>query len=247
MLNLNIFENINLDCICMGKPKIKNKETNLDNKLYDAIVKYNISILPVTPNYEMENLYPTNGDVSFWNIFIVGSDKTYILADVHDPDSNIPVSDRLLNHQAQNIIPNDLATVFDSIWDKTLLGKQLQFYMVWNDKLYFVNTYPFFNDRNKVIGAIMFMRKFEATHYKFTSLQDKSQVKHSRISKQLPTPRVSNDAAGLQTQTSTNNTISDTYITAKVKEYMTNFNSHIQSPFVHNSQAYSRSGTVNNL
>ena len=45
--------------------------------------------------------------------------------------------------------------------DKNFERKATQFYMVWNSKLYFVNTYPFFNGKNKVIGAILFMRGFE--------------------------------------------------------------------------------------
>ena len=62
--------------------------------------------------------------------------------------------------------------VFDSVWTKTLQGKQLQFYMVWNSKLYFINTYPFFNGKGKVIGAILFMRAFETMpQTRFTTME----------------------------------------------------------------------------
>ena len=135
-------------------------------------------------DFDIENLYPLTDHVELWNIFIVGNDKTYILANVNDPHILIPNINALPNKQAQNILPDELITVFNSIWSKTLTGKQLQFYMVWNGKLYFVNTYPFFNGKNVVIGAIMFMRAFEKTiEPKFVTTLDGTSVP----------PRVSED------------------------------------------------------
>ncbi len=247
MLNINLLESLTLKCSCMKKPKTKGEdkeENDVDSKIYDVISKYNVSILQMPHNHEITNLYPNNGDVTLWNIFVIGSDKTYILADVRDPDSKIPNSNRLLNHQGINIIPDDLFKILDSIWDKTLLGKQLQFYMVWNDKLYFVNTYPFFNKRNYVIGAIMFMRKFESNQYKFTSIDNK---------------RPSKDLISEKTNIPINTTteiITDDFITCKIKEYMTQFTSQdstseqtFTSPFVFNSQLYNqmytKSGKIN--
>jgi hypothetical protein len=135
---------------------------NLDKNLYKVTRKYKISILPITPNFDIDNLYPLTDHVELWNIFIVGNDKTYILANVNDPHILIPNVGMLPNKQAQNILPDEMMTVLNSIWTKTLTGKQLQFYMVWNSKLYFINTYPFFNGKSAVIGAIMFMRAFES-------------------------------------------------------------------------------------
>jgi len=71
------------------------------------------------------------------------------------------LQDKLVNKQGNNLLPDELLTIFNSIWSKTLNGQQLQFYMVWNSKLYFINTYPFFNGKKHVIGAILFMRAFE--------------------------------------------------------------------------------------
>jgi len=156
MLNFNLFENIDLHFLCFHG----SKKDKLDKKLYDVTHKCKLSILPITTKYDIENLYPITDHVEHWNIFIVGNDKTYILASVNDPHIHIPNYEQLPNKQGKNIIPDELTKVFDSVWDSTLQGNQLQFYLVWDSKLYFMNTYPFLNDKKKVIGAIMFMRAF---------------------------------------------------------------------------------------
>jgi hypothetical protein len=201
MLNFNLFESINLKFSCFGCCGTKNDEEiedethittrgkdnpresyELDKNIYKVTREYKISILPITADFDIENLYPLTDHVELWNIFIVGNDKTYILANVNDPHILIPNINTLPNKQAQNILPDELIAVFNSIWSKTLTGKQLQFYMVWNSKLYFVNTYPFFNGKSAVIGAIMFMRAFEKTiEPKFVTTLDGTSVP-SRVS-----------------------------------------------------------------
>jgi hypothetical protein len=178
MLNINIFENFDISFSCFQKPKV---EDELDKKIYNVSREYKISILPITPNFDIDNLYPLTDHVELWNIFIIGNDKTYILANVNDPHIVLPHKEHLANRQGQNILPDELMIVFDSVWTKTLQGKQLQFYMVWNSKLYFINTYPFFNGKGKVIGAILFMRAFETMpQTRFTTMEGYLiPVKHS--------------------------------------------------------------------
>lgn len=197
MLNINLFESLVVSCF--GRPRIKQKKTthnrnhNGNDQACDSITELNrhlnnhtsgewkVSILPVLPNFDIDNLYPLSDHVERWNIFIVGNDKTYILASIND--IHIPGVASLPNHQAHNIMPKELSTVFDSIWNKTLAGRQLQFYMVWNAKLYFVNTYPFFNGKNDVIGAILFMRAFETdsdSHAQGIALDNATDGPHSR-------------------------------------------------------------------
>jgi hypothetical protein len=144
----------------------------IDRQIYNVSREYKISILPIYPNFEIDNLYPLTDHVELWNIFIIGNDKTYILANVNDPHIQIPKSQDLSNNHSEDVIPTELHAVFDAIWTKTLLGRKLQFYMVWNGKLYFINTYPFLNGKNKVIGGIMFMRAFDTMpEVGFTSLE----------------------------------------------------------------------------
>jgi hypothetical protein len=164
MLNINLFENIDFNCFWGGgKKQKKNRRSSLDldKEIYKVCKQYKISILPINPLFDIDNLYPLTDHVELWNIFIVGNDKTYILANVRDIHINIPNIEELPNHKSANILPDELAKMFDTLWDKTLTGKQLQFYMVWNGKLYFINTYPFYNGARKIIGAILFMRAFE--------------------------------------------------------------------------------------
>ncbi len=166
MFSLNLFPNLKLNIkSCFGKnvPRVtKLSDDGLDRNIYNVTREYKISILPIIPDFEIDNLYPLTDHVELWNIFIVGNDKTYILANVNDPHIVVPNAESLPNHSGINILPNELSVVFDSVWTQTLSGKQLQFYMVWNGKLYFINTYPFFNGKKKVIGAILFMRAFES-------------------------------------------------------------------------------------
>jgi len=166
MLNFNLFENVNFNiksCFggCFGS-RHSGLDDGLDRNIYNVTREYKISILPIIPDFEIDNLYPLTDHVELWNIFIVGNDKTYILANVNDPHITVPNAEALPNHSGENILPHELSVVFDSLWTQTLGGKQLQFYMVWNGKLYFINTYPFFNGQKKVIGAILFMRAFES-------------------------------------------------------------------------------------
>jgi hypothetical protein len=134
---------------------------DLDRKIYQVSREYKISILPITPQFDIDNLYPLTDHVELWNIFVVGNDKTYILANINDLHIHIPNHNGLHNQKGEDILPSELVKVFDTLWDRTLSGRQLQFYMVWNGKLYFMNTYPFFNGAKVVIGAILFMRAFE--------------------------------------------------------------------------------------
>lgn len=176
MLNLNLLEKLTFKCFLCGAPdpdrRNKNDEMDdIDRKIYNVTREYKVSILPITPNFDIDNLYPLTDHVELWNIFIVGNDKTYILANVNDSHIMIPNASKLPNHKGTNILSEELLKIFDNLWARTLQGRQLQFYMVWNSKLYFVNTYPFFNGKEKVIGAILFMRAFETMpETRFTSL-----------------------------------------------------------------------------
>lgn len=166
MLNFNLFEKLELTFQCFGggkKSKTLNKksEDELHKNIYHVTPEYKVSILPIQAHFDIENLYPATDQVHIWNTFVVGNDKTYILANVNDDHICIPNAEHLPNHQGPVMLPNELVMVFDNIWTKTLAGSKLQFYMVWNGKLYLINTYPLSNNKNTIIGAILFMRGFD--------------------------------------------------------------------------------------
>lgn len=158
---------------CFGRSCRAVDTDDLDRNIYNVTQNYKISILPITQMFDIDNLYPLTDHVELWNIFIIGNDKTYILASINDPHINCIDGKSFANKQGGSVLPRELLEVFDSLWSKTLSGRQLQFYMVWNAKLFFVNTYPFFNGKGKVIGAIMFMRAFETMpETRFVTLTD---------------------------------------------------------------------------
>ena len=116
-----------------------------------------------------------------WNIFIIGNDKVYILASINDFEG-FPDTKGILNTNASLVLPDTLKEFFDPVWDKTLMGRQLQFYMIFFGRTYFVNTYPFYNEDKLIIGAIMFVRSFEYLRVKdhnVTLLDDQIQKKIS--------------------------------------------------------------------
>ncbi len=134
----------------------------IDKKLYEVSLKYKIAVLPIQENYDLDNLYPITDQVHLWTILVVGNDKTYIHVSNPDPFRHIPNLDStVLNKKAEGILPAEMIGFLDPIWDTTLNGHQLQFYIVFDGRIFFVNTYPFYNGRQKVIGAILFMRRFD--------------------------------------------------------------------------------------
>ncbi len=166
MAILSIIENGIVNCFfpsCISKKEKKENERlvqeRFESRLKSVGSKYNIAILPVISDYEIENLYPVTDQVHKWNILIVGSDKTYIHASIYDLD--IPETENLVNNRGTTVLSHELNEFFDPIFDNTLNGRKLQFLIIWRKTTYLVNTYPLENQSNKVVGAIMFVRAYE--------------------------------------------------------------------------------------
>jgi hypothetical protein len=167
LFNVNLVKNLKLKFACFSD-EIEEVEEDVRPSQYNQSSK-NLSIIPVSDTYHIDNLYPITDHVEFWNIFVVGNDKTYILANVKDPHIFLPHVEKLTNDRGNRILPPALMKMFDNIWTKTLTGVKLQFYLLWGGKLFFVNTYPFLNGNQLVIGAIMFMRAFDNAYIKDAS------------------------------------------------------------------------------
>lgn len=123
----------------------------------DVGENYNIVTLPVMMGRDIADLYPPTNHVEDWSILIIGKNKNYILA--HMNDLHIPNTDFLPNNIGDRYLPKEISAYFNQIWDKTLAGNELQFFMVLNGKTYFVNTYRFLNRTAEVVGAVMFLRQ----------------------------------------------------------------------------------------
>jgi hypothetical protein len=171
-------ERIGFNCFfnCFGDPsndknsknRRKNKVANPgnnnqnNNKFVESIhelgQQYNISVLPVHANFEIDNIYPETNQVDKWNIIIIGSDKTFV--HVHLYDLQIPDAQLFLNHRSGAVLGKELKEFFDPVFDATLCGRQLQFLIGWSGDIYLVNTFPIRNPNSNVIGAILFIRNY---------------------------------------------------------------------------------------
>lgn len=157
----SIFESFSIVCNCFLPPPVKAKKKNfIHKKVVDLGEKYNISTLPVLIGKDITDLYPITDQVHKWNIFIVGKNKNYILAQIYDLDIGID-ADELLNKTSDGYLNDELNDFFNPAWDKTLEGNDLQFLMLWSGITYFVNTYFLSNGAREVIGAVMFVRSMD--------------------------------------------------------------------------------------
>lgn len=185
----NIFDKINIVCNCFcGDPKkkqMKKQYDEIDRHIAQLNGKYDIHILKVAQDFHIRNLYPITDQVEKWSVFVVGNDMTYIHASIGD--FNFPDPKLLLNQKGPSVMIPELNEFFEPLWRQTLNGSQLQFYMSVQQKLYFVNTYPFINANKEVIGAIMFIRPFTSEKKQSLELEFTENVKiaNTRKSKSL--------------------------------------------------------------
>lgn len=128
----------------------------IDKELYEYSKQNDILLIPLLNDYELNNLYPIMDEVEKWDIFIVGSDKTYILAKTRSFTNRI--NDGILNKKINDNIDNKFHDFLDKIWDRTLNGKNIQIFVYTRKTLYFLNSYSFRNQKNDIIGAICFIR-----------------------------------------------------------------------------------------
>jgi hypothetical protein len=145
------------NCFCAkadeGQSKAMN-ESEFMNSIVNSGSQHNIHVLPIQNDFELDNLYPTENHVDKWSTFIVGKDKTYILAN----SAHLKICDLLVNHKGNGILPNTIEKFLDPIWDRTLDGNQVQLFMIYDSKTYLLNSYFFKNNTDEIIGACMFMR-----------------------------------------------------------------------------------------
>ena len=59
-------------------------------------------------------------------------------------------------------IPKELFGFLNNVWDISLKGKNLQFFIVLNTHLYIFNSYYLKNEKGVITGCVGFMRSFEA-------------------------------------------------------------------------------------
>lgn len=168
---ISLINNLTFNCTGWFRDKKSRKNKDAMESLYMVSHKYKLSILPISSTYELENLYPITDRVREWNTFVIGNDKTYILSNVGDKTTQLhsDIVEQIVDTKGSGL-PEELFLFFDNVWDHTLKGNQLQFYIVLNGKLYLINTYCLHNRLNNVIGAVLFMRNFDTLPQAYSAM-----------------------------------------------------------------------------
>lgn len=183
------FDNCIWNCFPNKKQRKAVREREEEQDCLDTLTEnfrldgYHICILPVNHNlYKIENLYPDWNHVETWNTFVVGNDGTYILANVNSMPlergdiqhgfgkATSTLARNILNKKPNGVLDDEIAKFFHPIWQKTLKGFSLQFFMMMSARTYLVNTYALKGTHNNVVGAVMFIRYF---------IPDQHQLQHS--------------------------------------------------------------------
>ena len=134
----------------------RNRKKLIKQRLFDYSKKNDIILIPLLKEYSLDNLYPIGDEVHKWSIFIVGNDKTYILAKTTHFIEKI--NNDILNKKTYNGMNIKMYNFLDQIWDLTLKGTNLQLFVYTESTLFLLNSYSMLNEKGQVIGATCFMR-----------------------------------------------------------------------------------------
>lgn len=154
---LNLID-INLDIIfhCFKGNNKTSKEI-----LVKTGFENDIHVIPLeTHDYVINNLFPKHDNVQLWSTLCVGTDLKYILCNINQ--DLVHNAHRVLNTDGKDVLDPKLHNFFNTVFETTLTGKQLQFYMIWNGVVMFCNSYVLRNQNNQIIGAMLFVRNFQS-------------------------------------------------------------------------------------
>ena len=184
---INIFkcENVSLKFNFKRRPL---PGSYIDKDLYEYSKKNDILLIPLLNDYQLNNLYPIMDEVEKWDIFIIGSDKTYILAKTRSFKNRI--NDEILNQKIIQNIDKKFHQFLDKIWERTLNGRNIQIFVYTRKTLYFLNSYSFKNQNNDIIGAICFIREaglVDDSVFDNTVIKNNKFIIDSGIKKEFPT------------------------------------------------------------
>jgi hypothetical protein len=156
----SIIENINFTFNCFGN----NSENYAKKKIVDRGKEFNVIVLPIEKNIQLEDIFPKTNHVEEWNIFIIGKGKNYILANIKSLGIDVIHTDKILNTKGLHTLPEELINFLDSVWDETLKGTSMQFFIIVKSITYLCNSFPLQTSAKNNIGALLFIRKMYAVN-----------------------------------------------------------------------------------
>lgn len=152
----SIIENINITFNCFKNSTIEKENRR---KFIGNAKKFNIIILPVDKSFNLENLFPPGNNVEEWNIFIIGNDKKYILSEINTLGIEKYNKFDVINTKGLTSLPEELVEFLESVWEETLKGINMQFFIICKSITYLCNSYVLQNEKRITIGAVLFIRK----------------------------------------------------------------------------------------
>jgi hypothetical protein len=158
------------------KTQPKSSSNDFEDEIFNISRKLNIIILPVDGNKSKlynESIHGIDEEDT-WNVFVVNALKTYIVKNINE--------ELILDTKSTDAI----FKLFDVLWNYTLSGKQLQYYLFWKEKTFFLYTFPLQSlKKNNFIGGILFMKP----------ISRKKNITHTTISGKLLPVRYSVDSS----------------------------------------------------
>lgn len=148
-------------CICFSKSKNRHQEKQkkfYEDKLINLQRENHVKVLPFLSFLPLSDIFPATNHVAEWSVYIIGKNKRLVVS-----QDNLQLSDvDMLNKKYDAVLDGKNGEFFDTVFDMIVNGHETQFILVYQDRMYFANTYSFKNENGTVIGGILFIRLYSS-------------------------------------------------------------------------------------
>jgi hypothetical protein len=147
-------------CLCfVSEKKQKQKNKDFYEKRLMSLQKDNeVKVLPFLSFLPLNDIFPRTNHVAEWSVYIIGKNKRLVVS-----QDNLQLSDvDMLNKKYDSVLEGKNGEFFDTVFDMIVNGHESQFILVYQDRMYFANTYSFRNENKEVIGGILFIRLYSS-------------------------------------------------------------------------------------
>lgn len=147
-------------CNCfLNKSKQDKKNKEFYEKRLMSLQKDNdVKVLPFLSFLPLTDIFPKTNHVAEWSVYIIGRNKRLVVS-----QDNLQLSDiDMLNKKYDSVLEGKNGEFFDTVFEMIIHGHESQFILVYQDRMYFANTYSFRNENKAVIGGILFIRLYSS-------------------------------------------------------------------------------------